>query len=132
MKVVINKCFGGFNLSYKAMMRYAELKGIKLYAFKDVINGKDIRHEPWDGKEDALFCHYSTSPDPGKINDCYFSGHDIDRDDPLLVQVVEEMGDEASGRYAALEIVEVPDDIEWHVEEYHGNEHIAEDHRTWY
>ena len=31
MKVVINACYGGFGLSHKAIMRYAELKGFKLY-----------------------------------------------------------------------------------------------------
>ena len=31
MKVVINACYGGFGLSEKAVMRYAELKGLTLY-----------------------------------------------------------------------------------------------------
>ena len=35
MKVVINDCYGGFSLSYEAVMRYAELKGFKLYAYVD-------------------------------------------------------------------------------------------------
>ena len=57
----------------------------------------------------------------------------IPRDDPALVQVVEEMGKAADGAYARLEVVEIPDDVAWHIEEYDGdgNEHIAEDHRTW-
>jgi len=28
--------------------------------------------------------------------------------------------------------VEVPDDVDWYVEEYDGLEHIAERHRTWH
>ncbi len=33
-EIVINKCFGGFGLSHKAIMRYVKLKGIKLYVEK--------------------------------------------------------------------------------------------------
>jgi len=55
----------------------------------------------------------------------------IDRDDPYLIQVVEEMGDTANGGLSALKVVEIPDDVEWEIEEYDGAEHIAEKHRTW-
>jgi hypothetical protein len=41
------------------------------------------------------------------------------------------LGAEANGRYAQLKIVTIPDGIEWEIEEYDGNEHIAEQHRTW-
>ena len=60
-----------------------------------------------------------------------FAHRDIDRDDPYLVQVVKELGDAASGRYAKLKIVEVPGDVSWHIAEYDGSEWVAEDHRTW-
>lgn len=33
MKVVINRCYGGFNLSPKAIKRYAELKNIPCFLF---------------------------------------------------------------------------------------------------
>jgi hypothetical protein len=48
-----------------------------------------------------------------------------------LVQVVEELGKEANGNYAKLEIIEIPDDVDWEIDEYDGMEHIAEKHRTW-
>ena len=54
-----------------------------------------------------------------------------DRSDPRLVAVVEKYGNAASGRYALLEVVEVPDDVKWHIAEYDGYEWVAEDHRTW-
>jgi len=124
MKVVINRCYGGFSLSNEAVLRYAELKGINL-----VENKKDksfLGMKSWyiDGIED---------------DDHYFSSYSIDsaysnpmvRADKDLVQVVEEMGDAANGRCAELAIVEVPDDAKWHIAEYDGYEHVAEDHRTW-
>jgi len=53
------------------------------------------------------------------------------RADPKLIQVVEELGDKANGSCAKLEIVEIPDGVDWQIEEYDGNEHVAEKHRTW-
>ena len=58
---------------------------------------------------------------------------DIPRHDKHLVAIVEELGAEANDLCAKLGIVELPDDVagKWHVEEYDGWEHVAEDHRTW-
>ena len=55
-----------------------------------------------------------------------------DRADPDLVAVVEELGEKAWGNFSELKVVEIPDDVNWHIAEYDGLEHIAEDHRTWY
>ena len=56
---------------------------------------------------------------------------EISRDDATLVQIVEQLGDRANTRYGELKIIEIPDDIEWHIHEYDGMEHVAENHRTW-
>lgn len=55
----------------------------------------------------------------------------IKRDDQYLVKVVRELGMSANGPYANLKIIEIPGDVEWHIEEYDGLEWVAEDHRTW-
>lgn len=51
---------------------------------------------------------------------------------PLLVQVVEELGDRAGGPCACLKVVEIPADVKWTIEEYDGLEWVAEAHRTVY
>jgi hypothetical protein len=56
---------------------------------------------------------------------------DISRDDSLLIQIVEDMGAKADGTFAALKVVEVPDDVNWYIEEYDGREWVAERQRTW-
>jgi len=62
----------------------------------------------------------------------FFSDSDIERDDPILIQVVEELGEKANGMCASLKIVEIPDDVDWEISEYDGNEHVAQKHQTWY
>lgn len=53
------------------------------------------------------------------------------RNDPRLVKIVEKLGEEANGRFAKLKVIEIPDGVEWEIEEYDGYEHVAEKHRTW-
>ena len=77
MKYVINTVYGGFSLSHEAIMRYAELKGITLFVNKDVL---------FSFTSDS----YYTSPD---FDDgSYFQHRKIPRNDPVLIQVVEEFG----------------------------------------
>ena len=56
---------------------------------------------------------------------------EIARDDPALVKVVEELGADSYGSYAKLKVVEIPGDVEWQIDEYDGDEWVAEQHRTW-
>jgi hypothetical protein len=56
---------------------------------------------------------------------------DIKRNDPRLVRCVETLGEKAASEYSKLKVVQIPDDVNWHIEEYDGLEHVAEDHRTW-
>ena len=53
------------------------------------------------------------------------------RNNPLLVQVVEELGAKANDTFADLKIVDIPDDVEWYIHEYDGLESVYEQHRTW-
>ena len=54
----------------------------------------------------------------------------IERTDEHLIEVVEQLGEKANGRFACLVIVNIPDDMPWHISEYDGVEHVAENHRT--
>jgi hypothetical protein len=104
MKVVINKCYGGFGLSKTACELYAELKGLDVGKW----------NETWGFYENGGFYD-----------------REIPRDDKDLIDIVESLGDKANGNFADLQIVEIPDGVDWEVEEYDGNEWIAESHRTW-
>lgn len=52
-----------------------------------------------------------------------------DRTNPKLIQAVETLGKDASGKYSLLKVVDIPDDIEFTIENYDGLEWIAEKHR---
>ena len=56
---------------------------------------------------------------------------DIKRTNPDLVEMIEENADLYSGDHARLHVVDVPDDVQWHIHDYDGSEHVAENHRTW-
>jgi hypothetical protein len=121
-KVVVNGCYGGFGISNAAIVRYAEIKGIELVLVPRTRYGDNewqYHSEHWErvGVEDE--------------DDRYFSYYDIDRTDPALVQVVEELGNAANGDYAELRIVDIPDDVNWYIDEYDGIETVREHHRTW-
>lgn len=55
----------------------------------------------------------------------------LDRDDPHLVAIVEELGALANGPHARLKIVEIPDGTKWQIEENDGKEWISEVHKIW-
>lgn len=58
--------------------------------------------------------------------DCNYRWGDCKRDDKVLVEVVEELGDEAQDEFAcSLSVVEIPDETtDWTVNEYDGSEDI--------
>lgn len=138
MRIVINKCFGGFGLSHEAIKKYLNLKGKKAFFYKQT------KYHFQDGVEEYEKVHpmndnymfYVVTKDLGEIinslpDKYYFSYYDIKRDDKDLVKVVSDLGEKADGDNAKLAIVDVPDGIKWTMEEYDGIEHIAEEHETW-
>lgn len=48
----------------------------------------------------------------------------LQRDDPVLITVVQELGERASDNYSKLNIVDIPDHIEWTIKECDGKEWI--------
>jgi hypothetical protein len=142
MKVVINSCHGGFGLSEQAVKRYFEIKGQPLWIEQDekysslgIIHYRLVPPEQWTKEPTGEEWFNMTLEQKHEHNELYrkqnFNDRDIARDDLVLIQVIEELGEDADGRHASLKIVEIPDDVEWQIEEYDGSEWIAEVHRTW-
>ena len=56
----------------------------------------------------------------------------VERTNPILVTMIEENSELFSGSHASLKVVTIPDDVQWHIHDYDGQEHVAENHRTWH
>ena len=138
MKVVVNRCYGGYGLSEQAVLRYAELKGIKLYVEKGWYETTIYWLVPEKERTGIIYEHefYNRTLEERHASNMRYAEltlcpRDIDRNDTALIQAVEELGEEANGEYAELEVVEIPDDVQWTIEEYDGFESIHEVHRVW-
>lgn len=135
MKLVINTCYGGFSLSPQAVERLAELQGRKCYHFTcDYKTSRYTRVPTPISNDNHMYYQFDIT----EVTDTSWSdGHHLtsrpdDREDPLLIQVVEELGSKkASGVCAELEVREIPDGVNYEIKDYDGVESIHEVHRSW-
>lgn len=127
MKIVINRCYGGFGLSEAAYDRLAKVHGVPVVAYTD---GKDSAGVIYDHKlsADEKENRLAETRLFGRYWDTWTSDA---RADSRIIEVVETLGKLANGACADLRVIEIPDGIEVEVEEYDGLEHVAERHRTW-
>ena len=112
-KIVYNNCYGGFGLSEAAVRRYAEIKGFEIYT--------DPKHR---------YCYF-THPKERDFTKSFFNERCIERDDPALVQVVEELGDKANSLCSKLVIKDLPAGTKYRLTEYDGNESIVTSYDDW-
>lgn len=149
MKIVINKCFGGFSLSPIATQALAKRKGKDCFFFQHNFGDDSYTQITLEEANHSFmwFAYSVNNPADYKLQEpdsdglyrnankraekIVISDHDVDRSDPDLVAVVEELGDEANGMCAQLKVVEIPDGIAWEINEYDGLESVHEQHSSW-
>lgn len=101
-KVVYNACYGGFSVSDEAMDRMVEL-------------GWNLKLNPnYDPNSKGMF---------SSKYECMGHLYDVPRHHPILVKVVEELGERASGSCADLQIAEV--EGLYRIDEYDGSESVV-------
>jgi len=112
MKVVINIGIGGFAISKEAA-KFMAARGNKI-AEEELKIYNMSPYSQWHG-----------------YGDISVSVGGYVRTDPILIEAVEKLGEEAN--YASLlKIVTIPDDIEWYIwEADDGSEAVHEKHRIW-
>ena len=141
MKLVINRCYGGFGISHEGMMRYFEIKGQKVWPEQGggywkfwtywIVKPED-RPESKEGDDFYKLPLEERAAYNKAHSELTVYQRDVPRNDPALVQMVEELGKKADGEHAELVVVEIPNDISWDIAEYDGMERVEEKHRAWY
>lgn len=141
MKVVINNCFGGFSISKKCAEFMAKKghKQAKAELDKWKKDNEDIQYFLETGRWRNSKVRENLHIDAKYRGEAKFYGYGYvkgfsngyKRDDSILVEAVEILKKEANGEHASLKVIEIPDGVEYTIEEYDGSEHIAEKHNTW-
>lgn len=125
MKFVLNRCAGGFELSsealYLAIQRGAT--GIEITPERRFLGDMPLDEELHEYKDGFML---------GELRDVFFkhpyvylfnSTHLRDRLDPVLIDIVYQLGPAASGKSAKLEIIDVPD-ADYELQEREGFEFV--------
>ena len=135
-KVILNKCFGGFGLSKEAYELYAKKKGISVFHYTQENLKKEIYTYATDDNRTFDFYFTKDFGDNVYISDedfkKYFLKLDEDfREDKTLIEVVEELGEKANAFYSNLKIVEIPDDLDYVIDNYDGIETLRQKVQEW-
>jgi hypothetical protein len=150
MKILINKCYGGFSLSPLAVSEIAARQGKECYFFSWDFGNEPMKPITMDEATSAGRWHAFTVPNP---KDYRLNERDADgsfksanerskqisldsrpdnRHDPDLVAVVEAIGcEKASGISAELKIIEIPDGTDYEINDYDGMESVHQKHESW-
>ena len=105
-QILINTCYGGFGVSNEAIELWFSKKGLPMRIETTEYGDKIYYHG------DDMIWSWS-----------------MDRDDPTLIEIFNEIGSErTSGNYADLVLVELPEFCQYRMGEYDGKEWIEE---TW-
>jgi hypothetical protein len=132
-KVVYNACYGGFSLSREACKRYWELQGKEVWIeehpkYPSVDMFTVLLVPPEERLKQPENWHSLTMKERLAFSEQYnkqtWYNRDVSRHDPILVQVVEELGEKANGMCAKLSIDEVSGP--YRIDEYDGNETVVE------
>lgn len=133
MKVVINKGFNQFGLSLEALQKmfgsvyvYQHDWLLDLYFRQDSLKDRRSR------SNNFIYSIYDYGKETLKIDEqhrIYFDT--MDRSLDKLVSIVEEMGQKAGAYGTSLKVIEIPDDVNWEIEEFDGQERIREVGRIW-
>ncbi len=141
-KIAINRDWGGFGLSPTATKLYLKKIGKECFFYrqkgwKHDGNEKHIKITLAEAEKETLMLSIYTK-DMGKefkehTNKYYwYERFHNDRGNKLLIEVIEELGTEkASGQYAKIKIVEIPDDLQYEIDDYDGMESIHEEHEVY-
>jgi len=118
-KIVYNACYGGFSLSEAALRLYAQKKGLPFYVWNDPAYNTYLTNQYFTADPSGM-----TEIDNEFYEKYSLCKYDLERTDPVLVEVVEELGDKANGSCAKLRMIALPAGTKYRIEEYDGFETV--------
>lgn len=137
MKIIINRRYGGFGLSEAAYEKLIEY-GVPVVKYVAPERDPETGLFPPENRGKVIFDRDLEEPTTVGVAMRELDGRywtdwaRRERTDPLVVRVVEELGSEAaSGRFAELKVVEVPDGVDWEIDDYDGMETVRERSASW-
>ena len=137
MKVILNKCYGGFGVSQEAYELYAKKKGIEIFSYKlECRNDKPIYRKTDMGSSIFTITFTKDFGDCVELSDDNSEKYILElcsnhREDPVLIEVVEELGKKANGPFGELVVVDIPDGMEYEIDEYDGVETLHQKVKKW-
>lgn len=134
MKIVINRSFGGFGLSFEAVLLYAKIKNIKLYPYK-LCSGAMYKKVHRSIENDCIWLltdHGDIYIDKDTDYNDIFSPYCINRADMALVEAVHQLGERANGVYSKLKIIELPDNADYSIRHRCGMERIIHEGKSYW
>lgn len=126
-KIILNKCYGGFDLSKQAYELYAKKKGLELFTYSPEVDNGDFIYKYSNGEDWVTMYFTKDFGNNVKISNedcekyCLSLGSEK-REDETLIEVIEELRKETSGRFGNLKVVKIPDDAFYVIDEYDGFE----------
>jgi hypothetical protein len=139
LKIVINRCFGGFSLSpaaevelFEAGWREIGLPVAEYFGGRtEWIASELVKWREFVAGGMGASALFLTTFSKDETHCLRLPSGDATRADPRLVEIVGRMGEAANGSMAKLRVVEIPDGIEWVIDDYDGMESVKEAHREW-
>jgi len=142
MKIVVNKCYGGWGVSVEALKALYLMKSnaVKSTTIKEYYGRNSTKKWEKDKAEylpigDGIWAHKMDfniwdEKTPNVLYDIN-NRSDEARTNNDLIELIENGKINVNGNYADLRVVEIPDNVEWEIDEYDGIESIHEKHRSW-
>lgn len=139
-KVILNKCYGGFDVSYLAHKLYAKRK-FNVDEIFFYLWSKDGYVKQETSKDTSAFMKFTLkdfgdiiSHEEVRTNKVdIFRLDDSYREDEILIEIVEELGEEANTLISDLKVVEIPDEVaeDYVIDDYDGIETLHKRVEVW-
>lgn len=138
MEILLNKDYGGYNLSFYAKTEILKKKGVDFYVYQRVENQRFYEKATFihavSHSEDLSYNSVLVTDDYGDIvsygHKAFFEDADKmkeifkSRTDKDIIDVVKKLSEDANGPFSKIVVIEIPDDCFYEIVDYDGVETV--------